>query len=195
MQNVSFAVEYAWRVAAEEALQAGSELIEPMHLLIGVCSIEKIFSLDQDSPLQLSGYALASMRFEWQDFVTRLISSGTSPSVLRSVARRSLTPVPEVKISRSLKMSRSIASRAIFTRADALAKSAGSAVLGLVYLFAAMIEKEGAVCDLLLAEKVDLAKLRASVMTAAKKMLQPNNLKNLQDNAAQISISSIPPGQ
>src|SRR5438105_3796128 len=73
MQNVSFAVEYAWRAAAEEALQTGSEMIEPIHLLIGLCSIEKFFYLD--TPLQLSGYALASIRFEWQDFANRVAAA------------------------------------------------------------------------------------------------------------------------
>src|SRR5438067_318616 len=162
MQNVSFAVEYAWRAAAEEALQTGSEMIEPIHLLIGLCSIEKFFYLD--TPLQLSGYALASIRFEWQDFANRVTAAGSSPSALRQAARAMLPQVAGIKASKRVKMSRSPSSRALFAHAENLSRGANSTVLGVIYLLAAMVEEEGPISALLAAQKIDLPKLRQSVL-------------------------------
>jgi len=190
MQSLSFAVEYAWRTAAEEALQAGAESIAPMHLLIGVCSIEKFFY--QEKPTQLSGYALAALRFEWQEFVTRLTAAGSSPSALRRAGREALHFKPGVKATKNVKMSRSKESKALFDRADAIAKAAGSTVLGLVYLFQAMIEKDGPISELLSAQNVNLEKLRESTLEASKRPLQPPNLKDLQSASAEVSFP--PPG-
>src|SRR5438477_13106631 len=122
MQNVSFAVEYAWRAAAEEALQTGSEMIEPIHLLIGLCSIEKFFYLD--TPLQLSGYALASIRFEWQDFANRVTAAGSSLSALRQAVRAMLTQVGGVKVSKRVKVICSPASVALFADVESLSRGA-----------------------------------------------------------------------
>src|SRR5947207_14489975 len=40
----SDALETVWQYAAEEAVAAGSDHIEPVHLLVGICSIEELFS-------------------------------------------------------------------------------------------------------------------------------------------------------
>ena len=186
MQNVSFAVEYAWRAAAEEALQSGSEMIEPIHLLIGLCSIEKFFYLD--TPLQLSGYALASIRFEWQDFANRITAAGSSPSALRQAARALLPQIAGIKASKRAKMSRSSASRALFAHAENLSRGANSTVLGVIYLLAAMVEQDGPISALLAAQKIDVSKLRQAVLGAAKQPLQPGSLQGLQSSGPEVSL-------
>jgi len=42
MTELSFSANLAWQLAAQEAAAARSEFIEPPHILIGICSLEKI---------------------------------------------------------------------------------------------------------------------------------------------------------
>jgi len=46
MNRLSPAAALAWKIAMFEALQAGSELLEKEHLLIGLCSLEKVIRLE-----------------------------------------------------------------------------------------------------------------------------------------------------
>jgi len=42
MTELSFSANLAWQLAAQEAAAAQSEFIEPQHILMGICSLEKI---------------------------------------------------------------------------------------------------------------------------------------------------------
>ena len=42
MAELSFSANLAWQLAAQEAAAAQSEFIEPQHILMGICSLEKI---------------------------------------------------------------------------------------------------------------------------------------------------------
>ena len=42
MTDLSRAANFAWQVAAQEAAAAKFEFIEPEHILIGICSLEKL---------------------------------------------------------------------------------------------------------------------------------------------------------
>ena len=42
MIELSLSANLAWQLSAQEAAVARSEFIEPQHILIGICSLEKI---------------------------------------------------------------------------------------------------------------------------------------------------------
>jgi hypothetical protein len=48
MTSFSFSVNLAWQLSAREASAAWSEFIEPPHILIGICSLEKFSAQDEE---------------------------------------------------------------------------------------------------------------------------------------------------
>lgn len=48
MTELSFSANLAWQLAAQEAAVARSEFIEPQHILIEICSLEKISSQEAE---------------------------------------------------------------------------------------------------------------------------------------------------
>ena len=55
-------------------------------------------------------------------------------------------------------------------------------------MLAAMVEEEGPISALLAAQKIDLPKLRQSVLGAAKQPLQPGSLQGLQSSGPEVSL-------
>ena len=59
MTELSFSANLAWQLAAQEVAAARSESIEPQHILIGICSLEKILiqadELDPSARQSLQG--------------------------------------------------------------------------------------------------------------------------------------------
>ena len=60
MTELSFSANLAWQLAAQEAAVARSEFIETQHILMGICSLEKI-SMQADE-LDLSVRLLSTKR-------------------------------------------------------------------------------------------------------------------------------------
>jgi len=60
MTELSFSANLTWQLAAQEAAAARSEFIEPQHILMGICSLEKI-SMQADE-LDLSVLLLSTKR-------------------------------------------------------------------------------------------------------------------------------------
>ena len=48
MTELSFSANLAWQLSAQEAAAARSEFIEPPHILIGICSLEKFSAQDEE---------------------------------------------------------------------------------------------------------------------------------------------------
>lgn len=183
MANLSFSVEFVWQYAGNEALRSGSEYIEPEHLLIGICSVEDLFSTDLAYRMKLSSFSLAGIRVEWQELLNLFTVSGVTPGAMRELVRRNLkTTVEQPGATESRHVSRSAASHEIFQRSAELAKVAGSAMIGIVYLFAALAEQTKLLEELELPG--DVRRLTALAASAAKAPL--HNAK-LPDEGAHIS--------
>ena len=165
----SYALEVVWQFAADEAVNAGSDYIEPEHFLLGICSIEKLFSTDREKA-KVTTYSMANIRAEWQDTLALLLNAKLTPSTLRHTLR------PELPKGRSVPgtsrtVNRSDRSRAAFSRAEKSAEQAGSMLVGITYLLEALLH-DARVVELLRAQCKDFAAFQASVALSARRALQ-----------------------
>ena len=160
MVELSTAVHFAWQTAAFEAVEACFQSIEPVHLLVGVVSVEKLFRLKAEENLPIPSERLAAARAEWVAVSGLLERAGMPATRLRRKLRKAAGRGDcTYQIQREI--SRSDASRAIFKRAAALAQAAGLTRTGLMHLLAALAEGEdSALCRLLAEIGVDAGILR-----------------------------------
>jgi hypothetical protein len=165
----SYGLDVVWQFAAEEAVRAGSDYIEPAHLLMGLCSVEKLFSADL-SAVELTPYSLASIRAEWQEVSALLLTAGISTSGLRRALRAEL-PQGANPPGEGRTVSRSDASRWAFTAAEGKADKAGSTLTGIIYLLDALLEDDDTAA-LLVPHCSDVVKLRSSVAITARRPLE-----------------------
>ena len=90
MATLSLASDLAWRFAANEALARGSTTIEPGDLLVGILSIEKVFSPELAAMLRITEYGLSTVRVEWQEMLRAAASAGAGPALTRRAIRDEL---------------------------------------------------------------------------------------------------------
>ena len=175
MPNISVGVEFAWRVAAGEATHGRHEFIQPEHLFIGVCKLGKLAQIDDWSKLELSQDAAASLKAEG-DAVNALCEQFRLDHVAlyREVRRR--VGAGSFQHHEGGGMSRSPASRIVFTRAAEL--SAGSPVITALHLLAALSDDEDSLVAALLKERgVDSAALQAAALALSPASLGAQDLK------------------
>ena len=182
MTKLSYAVEFAWQVAGDEVVTSGADAIEPEHLMIGVCSIEKLFSTDLAKRKRLTEYFMASVRVEWQELSKIFASAKVTPSALRRELRAALKPGAH-KPGAKRKASRSKRSHSIFNRAGKKAETADSAVVGATHFLAALIEGDSKDWPSSVADTLD--RMRPGVEAAAKNPLIPQH-----DSSEQLSYLS-----
>ena len=163
MVELSTAVHFAWQTAAFEAVEACFQSIEPVHLLVGVVSVEKLFRLKAEENLPIPSERLAAARAEWVAVSGLLERAGMPATRLRRKLRKAAGRGDcTYQIQREI--SRSDASRAIFKRAAALAQAAGLTRTGLMHLLAALADGEDrALCRLLAEIGVDAGIIRAGL--------------------------------
>src|SRR6266496_5280634 len=123
MVAVSASVDFAWQVAADEAMHSLSANIEPCYLMIGLCSIEKLIARKSaDSPVL---YDQPEVLAEFEVWVQSLRKVGLDAQLLRRAIRASLPPVTgALPLNPSQGLRRSAASLAIFERARQIAGQA-----------------------------------------------------------------------
>jgi ATP-dependent Clp protease ATP-binding subunit ClpC len=184
MKELSMGVHLAWQLAAQEAAAARHLFIEPDHLVIGICSLEKI--------LQVAGPAGLDMRSR----ETLEAESNAIGNVLRDFEldftqfRRSIrkkmgkgnSPPPEKIVHRNP------ACKHAFERACALAPEAGEATC--VHLFAAILEEPGKALSNILGEagiKIEDFHERALALAGAKLVgyEEPQKVHPVEPNQAQ----------
>jgi adenylate cyclase len=171
MLAVTEAAELAWRVAADEAIRSGHKSIEPLHLLIGTCSVDKY--LEAVFPQEIEGKTAASpsARTEWQVFQNALEASRLDPIQLRRAARQHLGQAV-AKIKSETKVSRSQACRLIFEHAKQLARNSGTTAIGLNQLFGAILDShEPAVAELIAREGVNIPECKSALAASQKTQL------------------------
>jgi ATP-dependent Clp protease ATP-binding subunit ClpC len=141
MPSFSVGIDVAWQVAAAEAAGARYEFIEPFHLFIGLCSVEKFLTTEARQKLQISESVVGELRAEWEPLASIFLTLGASPTVLRRAIRAAFDDGGFGDRKRD-RISRSPASRAVFVRAVELAEQTGASKTGLIQLLAALVEDE-----------------------------------------------------
>ena len=156
MPDISIGLSLAWQIAASEAAHTQYELIEPGHLFIGLCSLEKVLLL------RLPEDEAKSLQAEWSAVVALFAQFDVDPTAIRRELRERIGRGNFADESRR-KISRSPASRAAFEHAEKLA--AGAATMTARHLLAALLEDEDDLVATVLKEKgVEIAALRAAAL-------------------------------
>ncbi len=133
MAVYSTGVRLAWQIAGMEAGQSGHERIEPVHLLIGVCSLDKFLAPEVLPRLKLSDEQTQAAKQECDVANALLRQSGGEPVSLRRQLRAGIKQGPRPDGAPG-KISRSDTSRLVFGQAEA--QSSGSVLL--THLLAAL---------------------------------------------------------
>ena len=106
MTRFSYSAQLAWQFAAEQAVQSGSEFIEPVHLLLGILDIEKIFSSGPEAAELFTKISLEAVRVEWTELMNIFMRAKCTPGALRSQADKQI-PAGRWEPGISRKVSRS----------------------------------------------------------------------------------------
>jgi ATP-dependent Clp protease ATP-binding subunit ClpC len=146
MKKLSFAASAAWQISAQEAAAGKHSLIETEHLLIGICSLEKIHLSGAANDLDpLSQKALQAEIAAVDDVLGAFELDSTS--LRRSVRQR----LGKGKAQSAEKIvHRSPACKQIFQRAGELAGSGGE--ITCIQLLAAILEQPSATVSSVLEE-------------------------------------------
>lgn len=91
MPRLSPGAVLAWKIAAYEAEQLGSALIEPEHLFIGLLSLDKVLRRQEPG---IPAPATAEIAREWESLDVLLGITGHDPVVLRRLMRGALGKRP-----------------------------------------------------------------------------------------------------
>jgi len=159
--ELSPAVSLAWRLAANEALRSGHSLIEPEHLFLGACSLDKALAGEHS----LSPEAISATRQEWETLASVMRSVRCDPISLRRRLRSRFSgasdPIPAASDTR---ISRSTSSRHAFALAAASARDHRAPFVGLMPFCAALLDQSNtSLLAMLEAEGVEPGSLRESI--------------------------------
>jgi adenylate cyclase len=174
MGVVTDAAQLAWQVAANEAGKSGHSSIEPLHLLIGICSTGTFLEQDASKRAQVKVSALSVIRREWEDAGTILAVTGVDPVRLRREAREFLGRGDREGPSIVKVISRSDGSRRIFGRAEEIAQELRQTQISLVHLFIAILDSdEQSLSALMRRVGINVGDLRVAFMRAAVRRARP----------------------
>lgn len=177
MPDHSDALQLAWNAAVGEAAHADFEFIEPLHLLIGICSLDRALRPDGTEEAALSGSALKTALDEWASVAEVLSNAGADPAKLRRAARVTAGRGGFVKKPRKT-VSRSALSREVFREAEMLATDLGASTVTVVHLLAALLHDQS-VSGFLRQAGASADSMRAALLSgpaAAKAQPQPQRL-------------------
>jgi adenylate cyclase len=138
-------VKLAWRLAAEEAVHAGRPQIEPPHLLLGICGVERVIREEAWERYAVSPGRLGGVRQEWNEVSSAAAMAGLDAIHLRREVRSRL-PQSSLALPANHVAKRSDTTRAIFDQAEQRAGMMGHALVSLFdllgCLLSAMVEKD-----------------------------------------------------
>ncbi len=185
MTELSFGAKLAWQLSAQEAAAARFEYIEPEHILIGICSLEKIRPSDSANELDpLSQKALLAEKATVEDVLGAFELDSTS---LRRSVRQRLGKGKDQNAEKIVH--RSPACKQIFHHAGELAGAGGE--ITCIHLLAAILEQPSATVSSVLEEagvKPDalLGRAQANFSTPAKADGEPMKVQPGTHQQAQI---------
>jgi adenylate cyclase len=140
MMKLTPAVELAWQAAADEATQRGSTEIEPYHLLIGVCSVDKFLNVKNDVDSFMAASSRAEIQREAEEWAGAVAQAATDNRSLRRALRAGDSQnAGGGENPGASKVRRSEASQQVFLRAETLASTEQSENLRLAHLGAALV--------------------------------------------------------
>ena len=139
--RLSAGVNCAWQIAADEAIRLRHEEIEPPDLLLGVCSVGKLFAPGVRETVPVSKEELAEAYAEWEDLSPMLRAGEMSAATLRRSIRAQLAQGSSNGKSRE-KISRSVATLERFKAAEELATAKSAGAVRLIDLFAALLRSD-----------------------------------------------------
>ena len=138
---LSAGVELAWQAAGDLALSNNDPLIEPIHILYGICSIEKLISR-QDRNLETDPNRAAQAKTEavsLRDTAQRNgIELGAVRRTIREFSREQRQRVA-LTVTADHRISRSLAAKATFEAASQVALERGERELNVLFLLGAVL--------------------------------------------------------
>jgi adenylate cyclase len=138
MPPLSEAVKLAWRLGAEEAVHAGQPQIEPIHVLLGICGVERVVREEAWEHYAVSPSRVESVRQEWREIHDVTGMAGVDVVHLRREVRARL-PQNSLALPPNHVAKRSDTARAAFERAEQRAQQSGHALTTLFDLLAALL--------------------------------------------------------
>lgn len=192
VKEPSVGLQLAWQMAAGEAAAAKHQYIEKEHMLIGICSLEKIAMLDQEKT-GLTPRTQRTLLAENDDVKDALRGFELDATELRRKTRESLGEgnyQPSGKV-----IHRSEECKKLFDRANVLAAS--TTEISCLHFMGAIMEEPGKIIRDILEEKAvnpsDLGQ-RALATTAEKqiKNTQESTQEQTRQNEQNMTQSSTP---
>lgn len=140
--TLSPGVELVWQIAADLALSQQAPLIEPKHLLFGICSVGKLTRAESKTPWKKPGDDLrVKQEVDCLDDLAQ--RHGVDLAAIRRAVRQS-SPSADAQHSpeggKPRVVSRSPVAKRIFEQAEQISRAADSAELGLMSLLRALLE-------------------------------------------------------
>ena len=181
MTSLSFSANLAWQLSANEASSAQSEFIEPQHILIGICSLEKFSAQDEE----LNPPDHQSLQLEQDNIAELLRDFELDATDLRRSLREALG-MGEFKHTEKV-IHRSPASKQVFKRATALAHSVSAKEVTCLHLFAAILEQpDSVIASVLEVEGVAVNNLK---MRAMSKVSPPVDVEPVKVHAEKNKLN------
>lgn len=150
MAELSIGLQLTWQIAAGEAAEARHECIEPEHLFIGLCSLEKTLQAVELGQLVAPKEVIMALRPEWKVLAELFAKFHLKPTALRRELRKRMGLGNYQGHDKVIR--RSPQSRQVFERAQQLAQEAPASMVDVIYLLAALLEVQGGLIAALLRE-------------------------------------------
>jgi class 3 adenylate cyclase len=178
--SISAAVQLVWQIAGDLALRMGGTLIEPKHLLYGICSIEKVVSSESPGSV-VTPTQLSSLKAESEQLSELAAQHSVDLGVIRRRIRGSISLKDTHGSGPSDRQvaTRSSATRQLFTRASDLSRICNREEVDLLCLLRALLESQDA----------DLSNVLASAGDGLSGMLL--NLQTALDAPPRVLTSAI----
>jgi ATP-dependent Clp protease ATP-binding subunit ClpC len=168
MSEMSAGLRLSWMVAAFEAGHAGHDLIEPEYLFVGLCKLEDVARLSRLRRLQVDDADIPAAKAEVEALIALFHQFNLDPKSLRREMRSALGRGPRKRGDEIPgTVHRSQRSRAVFARADFLAREVKVARTNLFHLLAALLEEpSNSAIPLLREHRVDVSGLRDAALAS-----------------------------
>jgi len=170
--DISIGVNIAWQAAAAEMAQSRHAYIEPAHLFIGLCSLDKVLYFQGlDVPMQ----AYQALGSEWGLLAGLLAGWHLDAAGLRRALRAQLGD-GGVEPAKDGVAHRATSSREAFDRASEYARDAGATTLGVHHLFAALLEGDALIANVLRDKGADMGAMKREALDSAKEPPKPERI-------------------
>ncbi|HUL32514.1 MAG TPA: adenylate/guanylate cyclase domain-containing protein [Candidatus Eisenbacteria bacterium] len=138
LRPYSEAVKLAWRLAAEEAVLAGQPQIAPIHVLLGICGVERVIREEAWERYAVPMSRIGSVKDDWGELHSAAEIAGLDVVRLRREVRAS-QPQNSLVLPTNHVAKRSAAARTVFEGAEEKAVQSGHALASLKDLWMALL--------------------------------------------------------